>query len=913
MLNRKIFQLWIVLALVLSAGFTPAQAQAPEADIIEEVIVKGVRKSLADSLGLKRASTGVVEGLFAEDIGKFPDLHLGEALQRIPGVTLERGDTTNGEGRRINVRGLPSTFIRTTLNGITAATSASSGGNLSRAFDYDIFASELFSGITVAKTSSADIAEGGLTATVNLQTPRPFDFDERQIVLSGAGTFASQHDDSSDLGAITPRVVALFSDTFGNGRWGATASVAYSETNSRGDWTQGWRWGDTGSAFLNNTLNGADRIAGTADDLTQADITAGGFTVNGQTATLTGLQNIAANTIAPLLPRVGPLTLDRERLGLTGALQFAPTDDLTFTADLLYATFDDIQYRATIDGLTGFGRRGVSPVSLTVADGVLTGATLSPIPQRTESVEDAFENEFMHFTLDADWDISDEWKAYTQFGYSAADTTELRRTYLFQFVGEFTFDMTDALSPQFFGTDFDYLDPDDYTPGGFRFRPYSREDDEYSFLGDLERSFEGGILSKVKAGLRYSNKQATQVRSERRNFDGSVDLDTSILDFNDFALSAAKFAPGFLDGFNPGTPQDFLLIDPAAGAAFLPRSLTATVPVDRLGSFDVEEETFAAYVKTEWDLPWGAADIGVRVVRTEQTSSGSQTGGDTTVDIVNEYTDILPSVNIRFDLSDQVVTRFSVNQAVARPSLGNLAPGISVQPTVLAASAGNPELKPFKATQVDISLEWYFVEEALIGATFFHKDIDSFITSAQINEVIHGTNLVNDDGENVSGSTFLVSRPVNGEGGELTGVEVSYQQPFTFLPAPFDGLGALANLTFSKSKGEVFGETRELIGHSDLSYNLIGYYEKHGYRLRLAWSHRSGYLQTVRQGDDQKAASRNQLDLSAGYDFNDNLSFSLDAINVTGEDFYAYQRNPGLNTLFIQQEPVFVFGARYKF
>lgn len=882
-------------------------------DIIEEVLVKGVRKSLADSLSLKRDSVGVVEGLFAEDIGKFPDLHLGDALQRIPGVTLERDFASNGEGRRINVRGLPSAFVRTTLNGITAATSATDGQNMVRSFDYDIFASELFQSITVTKTPSADIAEGGLTATVNLQTPRPFDFDERQLIVSAAGTFAQQHDDSSDLGAITPRVAALFSDNFGN--WGLTATLAYSEVNNRGDWTQGWRWGNTGSAFLTNTLNGADRTAGTADDLTQADIDAGGFTVNGQAATLAQLQSIAADTIAPLLPRVGPLTLDRERLGVTGTLQFAPTDNLTLTADLLYATFDDIQYRGTIDGLTGFGRRGVMPHSLRIREGALVAGTLGNITQRTESVEDAFENEFTHFTLEADWDISGEWKAYGQFGYSAAETSELRRTYLFRHTGEFTFDMTDALSPQFFGTGFDYLDPNDYMPGGFRFRPRDREDDEYSFRADLERIFDGGVLAKVKAGVRYSNKEVSQVRGERRNFDGSVDLDTSTLDFNDFARSAADFAPGFLDGFAAGTPKDFLLIDPAAGAGFLPRSLTATVPVDPLATFDVKEEAYAAYIKTEWDISLVTVDLGLRAVRTEQTSNGSQVVGGISepISVDNQYTDVLPSLNIRFDLSDEVIMRFSANQAVARPTLGQLSPGISVQPTVLVAQAGNPELEPFKAKQYDLSLEWYFADEGLLAATIFHKDINSFITLGQTRQVITGTNLLDDDGNNVSGSTFLVNRPINGEGGELTGVEVLYQQPFTFLPSPWDGLGMLANVTFSDSEGLVFGERRALVGHSDLSYNMIGYYEKNNYSLRLAWSHRSDYLEIVRQGDDQRVDSRNQLDISAGYDFNDQISLTFDALNVTGEDFYSYHRDKQLNRLLIDQEPVFVFGARYKF
>lgn len=869
---------------------------APESETaMEEVVVIGVRGSLQKSLDLKRDAIGVVDGIVAEDIGKFPDLNIGDALQRVPGVTLERHSSSNGEGRRVNVRGLPSTFIQTTVNGITAASSSTNGNDVTRAFDFDIFASELFSAVTISKTPSADIVEGGLTANINLQTPRAFDYNKRKFVASIAGQKATLQGAGGD---VDPRIALLYADKYNNDSIGLTLSLAYSDTTVRGDWTQGFRFGNTGSAFLNNTLNG----------LTQTQLDEFGTIVtvddgSASPATLAQLKDIAANTLAPLLPRVGPNISNRETLGITAGLQIQASEKLLLTADLLYATFDETQYRATIDGLTGFGRRGVIPRSLTIVNGVLTGATLDNITQRTESVEDAFENEFIHLTLGADYALNDVWTAFAQIGFSQAETAELRRTYLFQYTGQFVYDLSNARSPRLSGPNFDYLDPADYAPGGFRFRPRNRKNDQQSFQVDFERVFNGSPLASVKFGVRYADKEVSQQRGERRDFN------TSGLNFNDFYQSIQSLAPGFLGGFATGTPQNFLAVNPTAGAAFLPRSLIASVPVDPQSTWAVEEKSTAGYIKSEWNFGKLRADIGARLVQTNQTSSGSQVVAGTAIPISvsNDYFNFLPSLNLRYDVAENFVVRFAANQVIARPTLGQLSPGISVQPTTLTASAGNPLLDPFKAAQFDFSFEWYFSKESLLAATLFYKDIDSFITSGSTSEVITGTNLVNDDGENVSGSTFLVSRPVNGTGGKSSGIELAYQQPFGD-----SGFGMLANVTISDSKGTVSGRQGALVGHSDLSYNFIGYYDKAALSVRLAYSYRGDYLETIRAGVDQRVDERNQLDLRVGYGWN-HATFTFDVLNITGEDFYSFHGNRSLNRLLIDQEPVYLFGIRYNF
>lgn len=902
-LKRSKACLAVLAAFSCSLATQSASAQEQTTDdnsSVEVIEVLGVRGSLNQAINLKRGEVSVVDGIVAEDIADFPDLNIGEALQRITGVTLDRSE--NGEGGRINIRGLPSNFVATTINGNTAATAGSNGSDAVRSFDFDIFASELFSSVQVYKSTSADRIEGGVAGTVNMETPRPFNYDGARLVVSARGQYAELGGDDSGLGKIDPRFAVLASNTWDD--FGATVSIAYSDTVSRGDLSQGFRYQTSGAAFLNNTIAG---IGDGAIDINDIQ-------VNGGATSIEQLQDIASNTFTDSLPRVGPFILDRERLGITSTFQYFPTDNLEIIADVLYATFDDVGFRTTIDGLTGFGRRNVTPQSLTVQDGYVTGATLTNIAQRSEAVEDRFESEFLHTMLSAEWAATDELTANFMVGLSQAEEVELRRTYLYQTVGTFTYDISNPSYPIISGEGFDYLNPDDYQSGGFRYRPRDREDEEFSAAADFDYVIDAdSALSVVEFGVRYSDKEVSQARGEQR---GSLsafgqDDDTRMADVG---VLVSQIAPGFLSNAPQATPRDFYTVSPEGGDRLLPRSLTAIIPNDPQSTWAVEESVFAFYLNTNWEMEWGVAEVGVRIVDTDQKSIGSQVVGGVAapISVDNNYTNVLPSLNVRFDLSDDFLMRFTANKAITRPTLGQLSPGISVFPTLLSARAGNPNLSPFEADQYDVSFEWYFQEEGLLSATLYHKEINSFITNGLTNEVINGTNLLNDDGENVSGSVFEVSRPINGEGGTLSGLELSYQQPFGDT-----GFGTLINATFSESEGtfENQGQTvkADLVGHSDLTYNIIGYYDVENFSVRLAYSYRSDFRQEFREGFERRRDERNQLDMSITYDYSDSLTFNFDALNILGEDRQDYFGPQRFNNTFYEQEAIYVFGARYSF
>jgi TonB-dependent receptor len=305
----------IGLALYMPTSFAqdaaaPAQDPAPQASAeaatdLDTIVVTGYRASLERSLDIKRGETGMVDAIVAQDIGKFPDLNLAESLQRIPGVVITRD---GGEGRQITVRGLGPAFTRVRLNGLEAMSSVGSsdgqgGTNRSRNFDFNVFASDLFSQLVVRKTAQASVDEGSLGATVDLRTARPFDYDGFQAVTNVQASW------NDAAGAASPRFAGLISDTWADGTFGALLSVAYSERNTVDEGTGTVRW-------AGGTTNGGFNPASPFTPALRPDV------------------------YAPRFPRYTFMEHEQDRLGVTGSLQWRPSDSTEFSFDGLYSKID---------------------------------------------------------------------------------------------------------------------------------------------------------------------------------------------------------------------------------------------------------------------------------------------------------------------------------------------------------------------------------------------------------------------------------------------------------------------------------------------------------------------------------------------------------------------------------------------
>ena len=348
------------------------------------------------------------------------------------------------------------------------------------------------------------------------------------------------------------------------------------------------------------------------------------------------------------------------------------------------------------------------------------------------------------------------------------------------------------------------------------------------------------------------------------------------------------------------------------------------MPPERfISNYAISERTVGGYVQLNMDGDWGAlpvrGNVGVRVVGTDQTSNGFLADG-TPLTQSQDYQDVLPSANLVFQVSDAALLRVAASRSLTRPTLSALSPGGIIAPTGLTARLGNPELNPFSANQVDASFEWYFTNEALASVTYFFKDVDGFITNVATEGKIDAGELVNDLGEDVSNATFLVTRPVNGEAATIQGVEASFQTPFSFLPAPFDGLGALANFTFADSQSTIeFNDqlvTTLLPGQSRSSYNLVGYYEKGPFSGRVVYSWRDDYLDQVRPSQSQRSnfiADYGQLDMSLQYDLAANLAVTFDALNLLEAEEQRYGEWLDRNVRYTEWGRFVLFGIKVNY
>ena len=345
-----VLALSIGLALQANAAFAqeavPATAPTEATDLDRIEVVATFRASLAKALEEKRYSPEQVDAIVAEDIGKFPDLNLAESLQRIPGVSIDRDA---GEGRSITVRGLGQDFTRVRINGLealatTGGTDSSGGANRSRGFDFNVFASELFSNVTVRKTQSAQVDEGSLGATVDLRAARPFDYD------GFTATFAGQmgYNDLSE--EWDPRGSALISNTWADGTFGALLSASYSERNLLEEGFSSVRWdnGPSSGGFcspagydVNPSVPGI-QLNPASGGGSSATLCGTGVTRPANNAANVDAYNTAsaAGVFHPRLPRYGRLTHAQERLGVTGSLQWKPDDATTISFDAMYAKLD---------------------------------------------------------------------------------------------------------------------------------------------------------------------------------------------------------------------------------------------------------------------------------------------------------------------------------------------------------------------------------------------------------------------------------------------------------------------------------------------------------------------------------------------------------------------------------------------
>ena len=890
------------------ADAAPEAKSKADATTLDTVQVTGFRGSLEKALDVKRSEIGVVDAIVAEDIADFPDLNLAESLQRIPGVSIARDA---GEGRQISVRGLGPDFTRVRINGMealttTGGTDSSGGANRGRGFDFNVFASELFNSLKVRKTASADVEEGSLGATVDLQTARPFDYDGFTFVTGAQLGY-------NDLAGDTdPRATMLISDTWFDGRFGALMSVAYTKRRLIEEGHSTVRW-DNGTS-------------------------SGGFS---------GTPSVEnANVFHPRIPRYGVLEHEQERLGVTASLQFKPSDRTEMGLDLMYADMEATRTENFLNGLS-FSRTGTGKPQTVVLDsevdehGNMVYGLFNNVDVRSEARYDELETKFTQSSFYFNHEITDDFKVNAQFGHAKSEFANPIQTTI-------TMDRLNAqgYSYDYRGNDrlpvidngFDVNDPSQW---GFingtseiRLRPQFADNTVDS--GQAGFSWRMSDSFTFKAGGQYK-KYGFETSEYRRTSELTVptlpagttlaDLTKSI-GLNDIDVGAGNDSTWLIpdiDAFN----RDFDIYS-NSGMFAVSNTIAGVLGNNR----SVTETDQGFWVQGDFNTTLGsiplAGNIGVRQVSTSQASTGYATvaGTPRLTTVKRSYEDTLPSLNLVADITSDFLIRFSAAKVMARPGLGNLTPGVTVNVSGgnRTVNGGNPLLEPFRAKTMDLGFEWYFADEALLGVGLFYKDIDSFVqtsretrpysTSGLPDSLLAGTGASPTD-------DFQFNIPVNTPGGELKGVEISYQQPFTFLPGFWSHFGTQLNYTYVDSQIQYVTSTganslmTDLTGLSKNAYNATLYYEGDRFSARVSAAYRDDYLTTVpgrNNNDVEGTKATTTIDMSASYKISDHLELTLEGLNLTDEfqDQWVDSVADRVSVYHHTGRQYFI-GARYKF
>ncbi|WP_226664617.1 TonB-dependent receptor [Microbulbifer aggregans] len=874
------------LTLAMAMIAVPAIAQESQQSNIDDASLEEVsvtasyRDSLSKALDQKRDAVGSKDTILAEDIADFPDLNLAESLQRIPGVAITRDA---GEGRNISVRGLGAQFTRVRINGLEAVSTtggADSSGSTNRArtFDFNTFASELFSNLTVHKTSSAELDEGSLGATVDLNTGRPLDMD--QDFTFAANVQAGYNSQSKEADPRTSFLVAGKNEA-GTIGWLATYSQSKRNVLEQGFSTVRW----TAKEEIAN-------CSACADDAELAALNEGFF---------------------PRIPRYGKFMHEQERQGFTGTLQFRPTDKTEILVDYLTSTYDATREEEFVSvSLKDGGNYPEYDVTNYVMDGngTITSMTVDNYDLRVEHRFDELETKFDQFSIRGSHEFTDRLRGDMVWGASESNfNNPMQTTAIVDAINvqnSFTYNATTA------GGSIDFADFDTSNPANFDFvelrhRPNTVDNSFDTVAFNLEFDLTDEL--SVKAGA--SNK----------SFEFDVEENRAGPKFSDIPATALEGSTTSMNGitwFSPDVESTLDTYAEAVAESMAPRASDVR---------NVKEDDTGYYVQLGWNTELAGmplrGNVGVRRVTTEVESTGfTDLNGDLIqVIATNEYTDTLPSLNLALDVHEDMVVRFSVADVMSRPALGQLTPGGSISQFLGEVSYGNPKLDPFRARAYDLSYEWYFTEDAVFAAAYFYKDVESFIKKDTFEnqswaDTGFDASVLRDEGEYDETDSWSINRYFNGEGGEISGFELQYQQVF------FDNYGLILNYTYVDSEMN-FGTAEEpnygpLNNQSKNSYNATVYYENEDWNARLSYAARSDYntreMGNGRDGNDfEYTEGTTNVDFVAGYNLNDNWKLSLEAINLTNEPNRQMIDSAGRIVVDHTYGRQYYVGAQYKF
>jgi TonB-dependent receptor len=932
----------VVVAMYCSGAIAADAADPASASgELEEVVVTGLRQSLVTSETIKRESAGVLDAVTAEDIGKFPDSNLAEAVQRVPGVTIDR---INNEGSRVTVRGFGPEFNMVLLNGRSMPGNTIPGQNAARAFDFENLSADGISGITVYKTGRADMPSGGIGSTINITTARPFDYHSMRATFSAKAS----RDTSSEVGSkVTPEFSGLFSDTFFDDRVGFLINGSYSKRNSREE-----------DANIDGWL--------------QDQWTAGDPRVTSSNT------NPEGHTWSPRNEGWGVVDHERSRTNGQAVLQFKPTDSVVATADYTYTFYKDIVNRHTFGAWFDYG---LNPISATINEhGTVTNLVDNGSDLSYFSAADEFIHQNGSAGFNLRWEATDnvtvEFDGHHSFANSEGGA-----------LGNNNFGIVGQSPALAITKTFTAGGGDIPTTSWIYQAPYTTSnlgtDTIDPLFGQANNTIFRTVVDEARLDATWKNTSDSGLKSIKLGFDFKR-MTTRAEAFNSGNFPWGYYNPvdnGLIpaSAFTQVSTCTILKSFSGGGCGIavpyfysfsLASAIAATQPGGRLnpdgkadGNFPpytfaqatsptnddhIREATPAPFVQMDFDTDFDGmrfrALAGLRYEKSDVTANSLQkvpvsiqwnnptefstnfATNATYSDVHSSYSEFLPSLDTSLQVLPDVLLRASYSKTIARSDLTKMIGTTSVtnapKPGSRTATAGNPALLPYESNNFDLAAEWYYSRDSYVAANWFTKHVTNFLTDTTtqgplfgitdpnagaiankaIAELQAANQAVNAQSifaqmlkDNPGQLTFPgqpgdplviwdISKPSNANRTQIHGFELSAQHVFGD-----SGFGIQANWSVPSGGAGwnplVIGNQFALPGLSR-SYNVVGFFEKYGIQTRVAYTHRgeflSALLQTQQASEPVYTEAYGQLDMSASYEITKHFSVFFDALNLTG-------------------------------
>ncbi len=878
----------VSMAVASSFMVTPTYAEEENLDNIEVIQVQGIRGSLNKSVELKRQNIQVVDAIIAEDIGKFPDNNVVEALQRVTGVQVT--DRNAGEVNTVTIRGL--TDVTTTINGREMFTAAGRGLAVA-----DIPAA-LLETVEVYKTRSASQLESGIAGQLDVRTQRPFNFEGAKFVMNARGVYQDQAEETD------PIISALMSNRWdvANGEFGALLNVSFARTTYR-----------------DQSVTAGAAVPFRADNLERMFPDAWGWTPGLEQGLSTKpgstITNLATGEeVEYLLSRDAVFqddyTGERERPALNLSLQWAPDHASEYVFEAFYNGYRNESYNNKLfsfvdawwdlpstppevyEGTNIIKSRGVGS-----AAGAFTSGDFAK--DKTDS--------YM-FALGGRWDVGTDTTIKSELVYQMSEfeteffamrsDSAVNLPYVdVDFNADDGVPAWDVLTGEG-GESVSLTDPSMWNTGQLYDNGGKNKGDALTYTLDVDFYLDYGIFTKAKAGMRYDLRTASDYT---RGVDGYNSASLSSLD-----SSMLNTNSNFYDG-GANIPTSWVSINGSSlwnnRSAYRELYGFAEEDLKLEKTFDIDQTTWSFYVQSDFETElFGKildGQIGLRYVNAEADMTffniDALEGEETRSTATNSSSKLLPSLVMRYQLTDDLIARFAYTETLRRPEFSQLNSFVRYFDDISnvgygTGSGGNKNLKPVESKNYDISLEYYFGDGSSIYGTYFYRDIEGFVYDS-VRSVEH-------DGE-----TYIVSMPDNSSNGVLQGFEVGGVYFLDNVPAWLDGFGIQASATFLDSEqdlpeyasdGTLTGYTsREMFGVSDTSYSGVLIYEKEAYSARLSYVWRDAFLANYEAAlfANPRGIYRRpeqSLDFQFSYNITDDLVVTFDATNLTNETFQQY-------------------------